>query len=322
MAQRSVTRQALLARRGSNLIPPISRSGSGDGKGLTGRKTGIAMPFCYRRPMRTLLMPLILVALATPAVAQDAQDAPEGYRLVWADEFSTPGLPDPANWTYDTKANRTGWYNNERQYYSADRLENARVEDGNLVIEARRETPDAPDSGGQAYTSARLLSRQSWTYGIYEIRARIPCSRGTWPAIWMLPVALESWPEDGEIDIMEHVGHRPGIVHGTVHTGAYNHVAGTQRGAEIAVPDACDAFHRYQTRWTPEAVVFAIDDDEFYRFENDGTRTKATWPFDVPFRLILNVAVGGDWGGAEGVDDTAFPQAMEIDYVRVWQPLP
>lgn len=266
--------------------------------------------------MRTLMTPLILAVLCAPAAAQDA---PPGYRLVWADEFSAPGPPDPVRWIHDTHANRTGWYNNELQYYAADRPENARVEDGALIIEARREAPNAPDSGGQAYTSARLLSRQAWSYGVYEVRAQIPCARGTWPAVWMLPIDLAEWPLDGEIDIMEHVGHRPGVVHGTVHTGAYNHVAGTQRGAEVRVPDACDAFHRYQVRWTPEAVVFAIDDVDYYRFDNDGAETKATWPFNVPFRLILNVAVGGDWGGAEGVDDDAFPQAMRIDYVRVWQ---
>lgn len=268
------------------------------------------------RPLLNAL--LVLAALAAPAAAQET---PEGYRLVWADEFSVAGAPDPERWAYDTHANPTGWYNNERQYYAADRPENARVEAGLLVIEARHETLDAADSGGQAYTSARLVSRQGWTYGVYEIRARIPCGRGAWPAIWMLPVDLAEWPLDGEIDIMEHVGHRPGVVHGTVHTGAYNHVAGTQRGAEAVVPDACDAFHRYQLRWTPEAVVFAIDDVDAYRFDNDGVGTKATWPFDAPFQLILNIAVGGDWGGAEGVDDAAFPQRMEIDYVRVWQPV-
>ena len=269
--------------------------------------------------MRTLLILAAGLALSTSVVAQEA---PAGYRLVWSDEFSTDGLPDPALWAFDTSANRTGWYNNERQYYSADRLENARVEDGHLVITARRETLDRPDSGGQAYTSARMVSRQGWTYGVYEIRAKIPCARGTWPAIWMLPVDLEDWPLDGEIDIMEHVGHRPGVVHGTVHTQAYNHVAGTQRGAEIAVPDACETFHRYQVRWTPEAVVFAIDDADYYRFENDGAGMKETWPFDAPFALILNIAVGGDWGGAEGIDDAAPPQRMEVDWVRVWQAEP
>ena len=141
----------------------------------------------------------------------------------------------------------------------------------------------------------------------------------TWPAVWMLPVNGESWPGDGEIDIMEHVGHRPGVVHGTVHTGAYNHVDGTQKGQDTPIPDACQTFHRYQTRWTAEAIVFLIDDREYYRFANDGAGDKTTWPFTTPFELILNIAVGGDWGGAEGIDDAALPQRMEVDWVRVWQ---
>ncbi|MDP3801402.1 glycoside hydrolase family 16 protein [Brevundimonas sp.] len=273
-----------------------------------------------------LLAPLLALLLTFAAPAAQAQTpsppAPETLRLVWADEFEADGPPDPARWTFDTHANPTGWYNNEAQYYSAARPENARIENGLLILEARRETLDParfPDHGGQNYTSARMVSRGAgWTYGVFEVRARIPCGRGTWPAIWMLPVALESWPGDGEIDIMEHVGHRPGVVHGTVHTGAYNHVAKTQRGAEIAVPDACDAFHRYQVRWTPEAVVFALDDVDYHRFDNEHTG-KPAWPFDQPFQLILNIAVGGDWGGAEGIDDAVFPQRMEVDWVRVWQ---
>lgn len=282
--------------------------------------------------MRMILTVLALAAVTTSSHAQDAPapqtlapqtqapQAPAGYQLAWADEFERDGAPDPALWRYDTHANRAGWYNNELQYYAADRLENARVEDGRLIIEARRESLDAPDSGGQGFTSVRMISRQALTYGLYEIRARLPCARGAWPAIWMLPQAAGAWPAGGEIDIMEHVGHRLGVVHGTVHTGAYNHVAGTEKGGEVAVPDACEAFHRYQLNWTPEATVFSIDDRPFYRFENDGRGEAATWPFDKPFALILNIAVGGDWGGAEGVDQAAFPQRMEVDYVRVYQP--
>ena len=278
----------------------------------------------YRRQMRSLLTALLApVLLAAPAVAQTQSPPPEGppgHRLAWADEFDRDGLPDPAVWTYDTHANAGGWYNNELQYYAADRPENARVEGGRLIIEARRERLEAAaDWGGQAYTSARMLSREAWTYGVIEARAKLPCGRGTWPAIWMLPVDLEDWPGDGEIDLMEHVGHRPGVVHGTVHTGRYNHVAKTQRGAEIAVPDACEAFHVYQVRWTADAIDFVLDGEPYYRFPNERT-DRAAWPFDRPFQLILNVAVGGDWGGAEGVDDTAFPQRMEVDWVRVWRP--
>lgn len=264
----------------------------------------------------------VAALLAGPAEANGEIAAPEGYVLVWADEFEANGPPDPARWAYDVHANRTGWYNNELQYYSADRPGNARVEHGRLIIEARRESLEgAPDWGGQAYTSARLVSRQGWTHGLFEVRARLPCGRGTWPAVWMLPLEGGRWPDGGEIDIMEHVGHRPGAIHGTVHTGRYNHVLGTHRGGETHVVDACGAFHRYQARWTPEAISFAVDDVEYHRFDNDGVGDPATWPFDRPFRLILNIAVGGDWGGAEGVDDAAFPQRMEIDWVRVFQPI-
>lgn len=273
--------------------------------------------------MRALLTALLVLAGPAAAVAQTPRGRPQGpagHRLVWSDEFNRPGLPDPAVWTWDTHANRTGWYNNERQYYAADRPENARVEDGRLIIEARRERLEtAPDFGGQSYTSARLNSREAWTYGLFEARAKLPCGRGMWPAIWMLPVDLEAWPDDGEIDIMEHVGHRPGVVHGTVHTGRYNHVDGTQRGAEIMVADACEAFHVYQVRWTPDAVIFALDGQDYYSFSREPGGGRAAWPFDQPFHMILNVAVGGDWGGAEGIDDAALPQRMEIDWVRVWQ---
>lgn len=255
-----------------------------------------------------------LVALALAAAVQ----SPEDLTLVWSDAFDRDGLPDPAIWTYDTHANATGWYNNELQYYAADRPENARVEDGRLIIEARREAVEAPDHGGQAYSSARLVSRDSWTYGRIEARAKLPCARGTWPAIWMLPLGMEQWPLDGEIDIMEHVGHDPGVVHGTVHTEAFNHVKGTQVGRTVTVPDACDAFHDYAVDWTPQAIVWRLDGVEYHRFDNDGSGVEA-WPFDRPFQLILNVAVGGDWGGAEGVDEAAFPQRMEIDWVRVWR---
>jgi beta-glucanase (GH16 family) len=266
----------------------------------------------------------LITLFAAPVQAGD--DNPEAYRLVWSDEFNIDGLPDPARWTYDVERNRDGWYNDELQYYSANRLENARVEGGRLVIEARRERPDratSPDSGGQAYTSARLVSRglAQWTYGFFEVRAKVPCGRGTWPAAWLLPVADLNWPAGGEIDILEHVGHNPGVVHGTVHTTSYNHTRGTERGGSTRVADACGAFHRYQVLWTPEAITFGVDGVGYYSFLNDGRGDPATWPFDQPFYAILNLAVGGNWGGAEGVDRRAFPQAFEVDYIRVFQPV-
>lgn len=280
------------------------------------------------------LSALIAVLGVSPALAQTAArsgqaaagttdgDSLAGYRLVWADEFETDGPPDPTKWAYDTHANAGGWYNNELQYYAADRPENARVEDGKLIIEARRERLEsAADFGGQDYTSARLVTegRASWTYGFFEVRAKIPCGKGTWPAIWMLSDGADAWPEDGEIDIMEHVGHDKGVVHGTVHTGAYNHVENTHKGGQTRVRDACDAFHNYQVLWTPETIRFGVDGRGYQEFPNDGRGDPETWPFDKPFHLILNIAVGGDWGGAEGVSQRSFPARMEVDHVRVFQ---
>lgn len=266
-----------------------------------------------------------LVGLLT--VVPQAEDRPgapisrsHDYRLVWSDEFEADGAIDPVRWSHDASRNREGWYNDELQYYAANRLENVRIEDGKLVIEARREAlSDRPDWGGQDYASGRIVSRGAWTYGMIEARAKLPCGRGTWPAIWMLPQGGGSWPREGEIDIMEHVGHRPGVVHGTVHTEAYNHVAKTERGGTAPVPDACDAFHEYRVTWTTGRIAFAVDGRDYYVFDNDGSGQTATWPFDGPFHLILNVAVGGAWGGAEGVDEAALPQRMEIDWVRVYQ---
>lgn len=275
----------------------------------------------YRPRWKALLAGLVAL-VATPAPAQDGGLA--GYRLVWNDEFNVDGLPDPTRWAYDVERNQMGWYNRELQYYSAGRSENARVEDGRLIIEARREAPDpatSPDTGGQEFTSARLVTRglAQWTYGFFEVRAKVPCGRGTWPAAWLLPVAEVEWPSGGEIDILEHVGHDPGVVHGTVHTSRFNHTRGSERGGRKRVADACGAFHRYQVLWTPEAINFGVDDVGYYAFRNDGRSDPATWPFDKPFYAILNLAVGGDWGGAEGVDRRAFPQALEVDYVRVFQ---
>jgi beta-glucanase (GH16 family) len=250
---------------------------------------------------------------------------PPGFRLVWSDEFAVPGLPDAAKWSYDTERNSAGWFNNELQYYANARAENSSVENGFLVITARREdlsTLGLPDWSGQRYSSARLITRDkaSWSSGFFEVRAKLPCGRGTWPAIWMLSTPPQTrWPDDGEIDIMEHVGFDPGVVHGTVHTAAYNHSRGNQQSATTNIADACNEFHRYQMTWTNSRITIGVDDRNYYQYSNDGSGN-AEWPFDSPQFFILNIAVGGDWGGQMGVDDTVFPVRMEIDYVRVYQP--
>ena len=170
---------------------------------------------------------------------------PVDYKLIWADEFSVDGPPDPGKWSYDAELNRQGWHNREMQYYSDNRRENARVENGHLIIEARADEAaisSLPDWGGQHYSSARLrsLGKGDWTYGAFEIRAKVPCGIGTWPAIWMLSSKPNmQWPDDGEIDILEHVGYDPGKVHFSTHTKAQNFILHTENTSQLTVHDAC-----------------------------------------------------------------------------------
>jgi beta-glucanase (GH16 family) len=268
----------------------------------------------------------MLPALLLPAAPSPAATLapPAEYRLVWRDEFSGSGLPDARRWAYDTAFNRSGWHNEEKQYYAARRKENARVEGGRLIVEARADGPTLrrrADWGGQAYSSARLITRAkaAWTYGFFEARAKLPCGRGLWPAIWTLSAHQPmKWPDDGEIDIMEHVGHEPGVIHQSVHTKAFNHQIGTHKTAQQNVATACGAYHLYQLHWTPQSIRMGIDGAEVFRFDKP-SNDRAEWPFDAPQYLILNVAVGGTWGGAKGIDDAALPSRMKVDYLRVWQ---
>jgi licheninase len=247
---------------------------------------------------------------------------PANSRLVWHDEFSGNAL-DLRKWQYDTSHNKGGWFNKERQYYSAGRPQNIRVAKGRLTIEARHETLDPkafPDWGGQEYTSGRIFSKGAgWTYGFYEVRAKLPCARGTWPAIWMLPVDMKTWPDDGEIDIMEQVGAEPNLIYSTLHTKLFNHVLKTQRSAQRLVPTSCSAFHVYQLDWRPDSIIIGVDGHGILRVLNDQPGGKGAWPFTTPFKMILNLAIGGDWAAAKGIDNAAFPQRMDVDYVRVWQ---
>jgi len=254
------------------------------------------------------------------------------WKLVWSDEFEKPGLPDPAKWSYEIGFIR----NNEAQYYTRERSENARVENGMLVIEARKERfenpefkpvpngNDRPRRGREfaEYTSASLHTRAkaSWAQGRVEVRAKLPKGRGVWPAIWMLGTNMNQagWPACGEIDIMEYVGYDPGVVQAHVHTGKYNHIQHTSKGDQIKIPDAEDAFHVYAVEWDIQQMDFFVDDRKYFTFRNEGTGAPA-WPFDKDQYLILNLAIGGDWGGAKGIDDSIFPQRFYIDYVRVYQ---
>lgn len=275
--------------------------------------------------MMRYLLTALLVSMSLPVWAGEGT----AWKLVWSDDFDTPGLPDPAKWDYETGFIR----NNEQQYYTRERKENARVEDGMLVIEARKEQwknpayeAGAKDKKGRRgrefaeYTSASLTTRgkASWTYGRIEVRAKLPAGRGTWPAIWMLGTNRQAgWPACGETDIMEFVGFEPGIIHANIHTKKYNHVLGTGKGDKITIADASTAFHVYAVEWYPDRMDFFVDQQKYFTFRNEGTGSDV-WPYDKDQYLILNLALGGAWGGQKGIDDSIFPQRYCIDYVRVY----
>ena len=254
----------------------------------------------------------------SPPVIIDNTPVDKGWTFdadpTWADEFSVNGLPDATKWGYDIGG--SGWGNNELEYYTND-IKNAGVSNGKLIITAIKES-----FGGRNYTSARLVSRNKgdFLYGRIEVSAKLPRGRGSWPAIWMLPTdwAYGDWPKSGEIDIMEHVGYDSTRVHFSVHTEAYNHSIGTQKSANRIIATAMTDFHKYRVDWTPYAVRGYFDDQLMFIFVNEG-KGSSKWPFDKRFHVILNLAVGGNWGGAQGVDDSIFPAAMEIDYVRFYK---
>ncbi len=245
-----------------------------------------------------------------PAIA-----APEGYELVWHDEFDTAGVTSPStdNWWYETGDG--GWGNNELQDYVSGGKYNgvriAEVSDGTLKITAQK-------IDGKV-RSVRMNTVQSWTYGYFEGRLKLCKGKGTWPAFWMMPKNFRAWPDDGEIDIMEHVGYHENYVSSSIHCKAYYHSIGTQKTNEIHIPTATSEFHTYAVEWTPEYMKFYFDGKLHFTFNNDGKGDKNTWPFNAPFYLKLNLAWGGNWGGAMGIDESCLPTTYEIDYVRVFQ---
>ena len=239
------------------------------------------------------------------------------YELVWQDEFDYTGLPDSSKWDYDTEGNDAGWGNNESQYYTAAKIENANVEKGILMVNALKE-----NFKNKKYTSARLITKASWKYGRFETRAKVPAGRGTWAAIWMMPGGWSfndgNWPDVGEFDIMEHVGHEPGVIHASAHSRDYQWQKGTQKTDTIHIADASEKFHTYIWEWDEKTVKAFVNNTLYFEYKNEGLG-ESKWPYEKPFYLILNVAVGGAWGSLQGIDDEAFPQTMEVDYVRIYQ---
>jgi beta-glucanase (GH16 family) len=175
---------------------------------------------------------------------------------------------------------------------------------------------------GKEFSSARLMSNADWKYGRIEVNAKLPDGIGTWSAIWAMPGGWTyydgNWPDIGEIDIMEHVGHDLGVVHASAHSKDYQWQNNSQKTATILIPDVSNKFHSYIMEWSPDVMKTYVDDSLYFEYENEGLG-KNTWPYDKPFYLILNVAVGGAWGSLKGIDKGAFPQTMEVDYVRVYQ---
>jgi len=268
------------------------------------------------------LLPSVLFVLSVLLVVSPAQaEPPPGYHLVWSDDFAKDpdGLPDPTKWGYEVGFVR----NNERQFYTKNRIENCRVEHGQLIIEGRKEDyvyNNGPDESMPAhYTSASITTQNkaSWTYGLIEVKARPPVGKGVWPAIWTLGTNLPKvdWPRCGEIDIMELVGKQPGIIYCTMHYFVDGKHTAEQKHTPVADTDT--AFHVYAAEWTSDHIDLFIDDKKVLAFDVNQATNKRQNPFRKPQFLILNLALGGDWGGL--IDDSIFPQRMTIDYVRVYQ---
>lgn len=242
------------------------------------------------------------------------------WQMVWSDEFNGQGLPDTSKWTFDI--GNWGWGNNELQYYTSMKIQNARQENGNLIIEARK------DDNELAWSSARLTTRgkESFLYGKIDIRAKVPMGRGTWSAGWLLGDEYtdeSSWPYCGEVDILENVGFEiddkngNGKIHASIHCGAYYFKLGNQPTAIMTIENMDNAFHTYTLKWMPDSLIISVDGRRYFNYHD--TSGKLSWPFNQPQNLILNLAIGGGWGGAQGMDPTLTTQTFMIDYVRVYE---
>ena len=235
----------------------------------------------------------------------------------WSDEFDVNGLPNNQIWGYDVGGG--GWGNNELQNYTANDLDNARVENGKLIVTAIKES-----SGTRQYSSARLVTKgkRDMKYGRIEIKAKIPAGRGSVSALWMLAsqttYGTTFWPDQGEIDIMEHVGFNPGIIHASIQTNIFNYTIATQKTAKTTLPTFDKEFHIYRMDWTPDEIKAFLDDNEFFSFKRRQFAPWQEWPFHHPQHILVNIAIGGNWGGLNGIDDTIFPIRMELDYIRYY----
>ena len=248
------------------------------------------------------------------ASAEAAYYAPDGYKLVWHDEFDLGSELNADDWTHEVK--NSGWVNHELQNYVNHKTPEGKfvteVRNGHLRITALKEN-------GKVY-SGRVYAKvkEGWKYGYIEASIKLPKGKGTWPAFWMMPVNFHSWPADGEIDIMEEVGYHPDFVSSSLHANAHVHSNGTQVTHEMYCKGAEGEFHTYAILWTAQNITTYVDGKVQLSYDNRGLG-RDDWPYDDPFYIIFNLAWGGDWGGAQGVDESALPATMEVDYVRVFQ---
>jgi beta-glucanase (GH16 family) len=266
----------------------------------------------------------LTLAACGPPATRTPSGAPQEWTLAWGDEFDGPlGAPvDGAKWVADTGGE--GWGNSERQYYTA-RAENVSLDGGgHLVITARAEPPDSPYRcwyGICRYTSARLKTKDRFeqTHGRFEARIRIPRGQGLWPAFWMLGGDIDrvGWPQCGEIDVMENIGREPTVVHGTIHGPGYS--GGSNIGGAYTLNESfADDYHVFAVEWTPGQIRWLVDEQEYHRTTPANLPPGATWVFEHPFFLLLNVAVGGVWPGDPDAS-TVLPQQMLVDYVRAYR---
>ncbi len=281
---------------------------------LTALLAVLSLSFCAQKEAPSPA-PVVPSNPTTPSTPSTPAATDTVKKLVWSDEFDKGTRPDTTKWGYDIGTGSNGWGNNEAEYYTSDST-NARIENGNLIIEARKE-----NKGGKSYTSARLLTqgKASWTYGRIEVRAKLPKGVGTWPAIWMLGENIKTagWPACGEIDIMEHVGKVQDEINWSTHSKLNNWTLGTQRTNKAIIDGVSTAFHIYKIEWSKDFIQFFVDDKLFYTSPNEG-KGSDYYPFVAPQFLLLNFAIGGNFGGTT-IDDSIFPCRMEVDYVRVYQ---
>ncbi len=282
---------------------------------LTAILSILSLSFCAQKEAPSSVTPPDPVSPTNPTNPTTPPATDTVKKLVWSDEFNTGSTPDTTKWMYNIGTGSNGWGNNEAQYYTSDAT-NARIENGNLIIEARNES-----KGGKNYTSARLLTqgKSSWTYGRFEIRAKLPKGVGTWPAIWMLGdnITTVGWPTCGEIDIMEHVGKEQDMVHWSTHSKLNNWTLGTQRTNKTTIDGVSKDFHIYKMEWSKDYIQFFVDGTLYYTSPNEGKGSNY-YPFNAPQFLLLNLAIGGNMGG-NTIDNNIFPCRMEVDYVRVYQ---